>query len=97
MTTEERQNDPENAVERMDTRFDRLETLLETRFNAVDARLDGVDTRFDAVDARLTGIDTRNAIIESRLESINMEFDRMNSRLNTLVSGTLTLLATIIV
>jgi len=53
-----------------------------------------VDTRFDAVDSRLTGIDMRNGVIETRLESIGGELSRTNNRQTILRASTLTLLAT---
>ncbi|HHZ61360.1 MAG TPA: hypothetical protein EYN53_01770 [Dehalococcoidia bacterium] len=52
-----------------------------------------VDTRFDAVDSRLTGIDMRNGVIETRLESIGGELSRTNNRQTILRASTLTLLA----
>ena len=53
-----------------------------------------VDTRFDAVDSLLTGIDMRNGVIETRLESIGGELSRTNNRQTILRANTLTLLAT---
>ena len=53
-----------------------------------------VDTRFDAVDSLLTGIDMRNGVIETRLESIGGELRRTNNRQTILPASTLTLLAT---
>ena len=52
-----------------------------------------VDTRFDAVDSRLTGIDMRNGVIETRLESIGGELSLTNNRQTILRASTLTLLA----
>ena len=56
-----------------------------------------VDTRFDAVDSLLTGIDMRNGVIETRLESIGGELSRTNNRQTILRASTLTLFATTIV
>ena len=53
-----------------------------------------VDTRFDAVDSLLTGIDMRNGVIETRLESIGGELSRTNNRQTILRASTLALLAT---
>ena len=53
-----------------------------------------VDTRFDAVDSLLTGIDMRNGVIETRLEPIGGELSRINNRQTILRASTLTLLAT---
>ena len=53
-----------------------------------------VDTRFDAVDSLLTGIDMRNGVIETRLESIGGELSRTKNRQTILRASTLTLLAT---
>jgi len=43
----------------MNTRFDRLEKSLETRFDKIDERFDKVDERFEKVDAKFEKVDAR--------------------------------------
>ena len=43
---------------------------VDQRFEAVDARFDGIDQRFEAVDARFDGIDHRFDRMDTRLQAI---------------------------
>ena len=54
---------------------------VNARFDAVDARLVGVDARFDAVDARLVGVDARLDAINARIGS---ESEQLYARMRLL-------------
>jgi len=53
----------------MNTRFDRMETYLETRFEQVDKRFEQVDKRFEQVDKRFEKA-------EDRFEAVGAELNR---------------------
>jgi chromosome segregation ATPase len=49
-----------------------FEERVFARFDAIDARLNGVDARFDAVDARLQRLEVRADDTNSRLEKLEI-------------------------
>ncbi len=57
---------------------------VDQRFEAVDARFDGIDQRFEAVDARFDGIDHRFEAVDARFDGIDHRFDRMDTRLQAI-------------
>ena len=45
--------------QRVDRRFESLESRLDARFQAVDVRFQSIDLRLDGMDRRLTGLDEK--------------------------------------
>ena len=58
----------------LERRFDRLEELLGSRFDAIDGRFQLVDQRFEQVDQRFEQLDGRLGRMDSRFETMD---DRM--------------------
>ncbi len=58
----------------IDARFDRLEKLLDLRFDSVDQRFEQVDQRFEQVDQRFASMETRLDRMDGRFETMD---DRM--------------------
>jgi archaellum component FlaC len=52
------------------------------RFDAVDARFDGMDARFDGVDRRFDGMDARFDGMERRFDGTDARFDGMDRRMD---------------
>ena len=57
---------------------------LDTRFDAIDARLVAHDKRFDAIDARLSAHDKRFDAIETRLSNHDKRFDKLDRRMDSI-------------
>ncbi len=59
-----------------------LRDEMDSRFDAVNSRLNTIDSRLDAMDSRLNTIDSRLDAMDSRLNTIDSRFDAVNSRLD---------------
>jgi chromosome segregation ATPase len=59
-----------------------FEERLIIRFQAIDARFDGIDQRLDAMDARFGGIDHRLDAMDARFDGIDQRLDAMKVRLD---------------
>ncbi|OXT16900.1 hypothetical protein B9K06_13020 [Bacillus sp. OG2] len=73
----------------MNSRFDAMEKRLDgmdERFDGVDKRLDGVDKRFDAVDKRFDGVDKRFDAADERFDAVNKRLDTMDERFDNLTT-----------
>src|SRR3989338_2806287 len=71
----------------LDTRFDAIDARLvahDKRFDAIDARLSAHDKRFDAIDARLSAHDKRFDAIETRLSNHDKRFDKLDRRMDSI-------------
>lgn len=58
-----------------------IKELFAPRFDAIDARFDGVDDRFDAIDARFDGVDSRLDKHDAKFVSIGDRFDSIDKQL----------------
>ena len=58
-----------------DERLNRLVSFLNYKFNAIDARFNGMDERFDAMDVRLNAMDEKFDLLERRVSSVTARFD----------------------
>jgi hypothetical protein len=61
-----------------------FEERLFARFDAIDARLNGVDVRFNTVDSRFDAVTTRFDAVDARLQKLEIQADDTNSRLQKL-------------
>ena len=85
-------------LDKMDARFDKMESRLDKidnrldkmddRFNKIENRLDKMDDRFDKIEHRLDKMDDRFDKIENRLDKMDDRFDKVENRLEN-VSGQL--------
>jgi tetrahydromethanopterin S-methyltransferase subunit G len=66
------------------TGIDRLESNMNTRFEAVDRRLDAMDARVEALDGRFDTIDTRFEAVDARFGTMDRRFDAIDRRLDRL-------------
>lgn len=62
----------------MNARFDRLEKVLEARFEKVDERFDKVDARFEKVDERF---ETWLGKSDERFEKVDAKFEAVNDQI----------------
>lgn len=69
-------------------------TTAEERISRLEGAYEQVDRRLDSMDRRLDSIDTR---LSEMNQSIDSRFSEMNSRLNTLLTVTIGLWATLVV
>ena len=63
-------------------RFATFAARVDQRFEAVDARFDGIDQRFEAVDARFEAVDARFDGLDQRLDRMDARFDGLDQRLD---------------
>ena len=68
----------------LERRFDRLEELLGSRFDAIDGRFQLVDQRFEQVDQRFQLVDQRFEQVDQRFEQLDGRLGRMDPRLETM-------------
>ena len=61
----------------MVTGFGVIYSVLDSRFDGVNARFEAVDARFEAVDARLDRVDARIGSIDTRLDNIDRRLARV--------------------
>ena len=73
--------DLETGLARLESRMDSKFDAVDTRFEAVDKRFDAVDKRFDAVDKRFEGVDKRFDQVEARLGVLEQRTFDLASRL----------------
>ena len=78
----------DELAERMLTRRDLHEALqpIHAKFDAMEARFEGVDSRFDATESKFEGVDSRFDAMESKFEGIDSRFDAMESKFDAMES-----------
>ena len=72
----------DELAERMLTRRDLRDALqpIHAKFDAMEARFEGVDSRFDAMESKFEGVDSRFDAMESKFEGVDSRFDAMESK-----------------
>jgi len=78
----------------VDSRFERLLTHLDSkfeqidkRFEQIDARFEQIDKRFEQIDKRFEQIDQRFEQVDARFEQVDARFDRIELRLTNVETG----------
>jgi chromosome segregation ATPase len=67
---------------KMDSRFN----ALEAKFSSIDSRFNLTDAKFSSIESRFSSIDARFDSMESRFSSIDARFDLMDSKFERLIS-----------
>ena len=60
----------EEFIAVVDSRFDRLLTHLDSKFEQIDKRFEQVDARFDRIELRLTNVETGLRYANVQIESL---------------------------
>ena len=61
----------------INAKIGKVESKVESRFDAVDARFDAVDARFESVNVRFESVNVRFDAVDRRFDGIDRRFDDM--------------------
>mgnify|MGYP003580198599 FL=1 len=64
---------------KFDAKFDSLESKIDARFVAVDARFQSVDAKFGSLESK---IDARFVAVDARFQSVDGKFDSLEAKLD---------------
>ena len=69
-----------NDVQSLVSRVDSLESKMDSKFDALESKLQSTDSKFDALESKLQSTDSKINALESRMDS---KFDAFESRMDS--------------